>query len=146
MLKEFKEFIMRGNVIDLAIAFIIGAAFSAIVTSLVEDIIMPPLGLLLGNVDFSSLFIDLSGKKPASIAAAKAAGLATINYGQFINIVIRFLIIAFVIFLVLRVYNRFKRQPSEAVVDTKDCPYCYSSIPLKAVRCPECTSDLRVAA
>jgi large conductance mechanosensitive channel len=147
MLKDFKEFIMRGNVLDLAIAVIIGAAFGLVVESLVKDIIMPPIGLLLGNVDFNNLIWDLSGKAAGkNIDEIRKAGLATINYGAFINTIINFLIIAFVIFIVLRVYNRFKKQPAPPEPGEKDCPYCYSSIPIKATRCPNCTSDLKTAA
>jgi large conductance mechanosensitive channel len=144
MLKEFKEFAMRGNVLDMAIGIIIGAAFGRIISSIVNDIIMPPIGLLLGRVDFSNLFINLSGGSFPSMAAAKAAGAATINYGLFLNTVIDFLIVAFVIFLLIRQINRFKRQPAAAQVTptTKDCQYCLSTIPLKATRCPHCTSEL----
>jgi large conductance mechanosensitive channel len=145
MLKEFKEFAMRGNVLDMAIGIIIGAAFGKIISSLVNDVLMPPIGLLLGKVDFSSLFIDLSGQSHASLAAAKAAGAATINYGVFLNTILDFLIVAFAIFLLIRQVNRFKRQPEAAAPTTKDCPFCTSSIPLKAVRCPHCTSQLQAA-
>lgn len=143
MFKEFREFAMRGNMIDLAVGIIIGAAFGKIVTSLVNDIIMPPIGLLLGKVDFSNLFINLSGKNYATLAEAKAAGAATINYGLFLNTVIDFLIVAFAVFLLIRQINRFKRRQEEAPApDTKDCPYCCSGIPVQATKCPHCTADL----
>ena len=141
MLKEFREFIARGNVIDLAIAVVIGAAFGRIITSFVEDILMPPIGLLLGGVDFSDLFINLSGKDYPSVEAAKAAGAATLNYGIFFNQIINFLIIAFAIFLLIRQINRFQR-PGPAAPTTKECPHCLSSVPLKATRCAYCTSNL----
>ena len=142
MLKEFKEFIMRGNVIDLAVAVIIGVSFGAIITSLVNDIVMPPIGLLLGKADFSNLFINLSGKSYATVAEAKAAGAPTLNYGMFLNTVINFLILAFVIFLVVKRVNRFKHKPEDKAAETKNCTYCYSTIPIKASRCPQCTSQL----
>jgi large conductance mechanosensitive channel len=144
MLKEFKEFIMRGNVLDMAIGIVIGGAFGKIVTSLVNDILMPPIGVLLGNVDFANLFVNLSGKPYASLADAKAAGAATINYGLFLNTIIDFVIVAFVIFLLVRVVNRMRREQEAppAVPTTKECPYCLSSIPIKATRCPNCTSQL----
>ncbi len=145
MLKEFKEFAMRGNVVDMAVGIIIGAAFGKIVSSLVADIIMPPIGVLLGNVDFSELFINLSGQTYASLAEAKDAGAATINYGIFINTVIDFVIVAFAIFMVIRMMNRMKRQEAPATPTTKKCPYCLSTVPLKATRCPECTSELKAA-
>jgi large conductance mechanosensitive channel len=147
MLKEFKEFAMRGNVLDMAIGIIIGAAFGKIVTSVVNDILMPPIGLLLGKVDFSNLFIDLSGKSYPTLEAAKAAGAATIKYGMFINTVIDFIIVAFVIFLLVRQINRMKRQEEvkPAAPTTKECPYCLSTIAIKAVRCPHCTSELKAA-
>ncbi|HEX9663811.1 MAG TPA: large conductance mechanosensitive channel protein MscL [Candidatus Binatia bacterium] len=138
MLSEFKQFVMRGNVVDLAIAVIIGTAFGKIVASFVEDVLMPPIGLALGKVDFSNLFINLSGQDYPSVAVAKAAGAATLNYGIFLNHIINFLIIAFAIFLLIKQINRMQ-EPAPA---TKDCPYCFSSIPLKATRCPHCTSDL----
>jgi large conductance mechanosensitive channel len=144
MLKEFREFIARGNVIDLAVAVIIGAAFGKIVTSLVDGIIMPPIGLLLGKVDFSNLLIDLSGQHPASLAEAKTKGLPVISYGAFVNDVLSFLIIAFVIFLVVKAINRLKREEAAAAT-TKDCPYCLSSIPVAATRCSGCCSDLQAA-
>lgn len=146
MLKEFKEFAMRGNVIDLAVGIIIGAAFGKIVTSFVNDILMPPLGLILGQVDFSNLFLNLSGKHYDSLAEAKAAGAATLNYGMFINTVIDFLIVAFAIFLMIRQINRWtapKVAPSEPT--TRQCPECLSTIPFKAKRCPQCTSPLEPA-
>src|SRR5512143_934229 len=149
MLKEFKEFAMRGSVIDMAVGIIIGAAFGTIISSLVADIIMPPIGLLLGNVDFSNLFILLKeGKAPGpytSVAAAKAAGAVTLNIGVFINTVISFLIIAFSIFVVIRSINKLKREEEAptAVPTTKDCPYCLSVIPIKATRCAHCTADLK---
>ena len=144
MLREFREFIARGNVIDLAVAVIIGVAFGKIVTSLVDGIIMPPIGLLLGKVDFSNLFIDLSGQHPASLAEAKAKGLPVIGYGAFVNDVLSFLIIAFVIFLIVKAINRLKRE--EAAASTmKDCPYCLSAIPVAATRCSGCCSDLQPA-
>jgi len=147
MLKEFKEFAMRGNVLDMAIGIIIGAAFGKIVSSFVSDILMPPIGLLMGKVDFSSLFINLSEQNYPSLAAAKAAGAPTINYGVFFQTMFDFVIIAFVIFLLVRQVNRMKRH-DEAVPakpTTKDCLYCMSPIPLRAVRCPHCTSDLKAA-
>jgi len=142
MLKAFKEFAMKGNVLDLAVGFIIGAAFGKIVTSLVTDIIMPPFGLILGKVDFSNLFIDLSGHGYPSVAAAKAAGAATINYGLFLNTLVDFLIVAFVIFLVVKQANRLKRPAPVAAATTKECPFCHTNIPIAATRCPNCTSQL----
>jgi large conductance mechanosensitive channel len=149
MLKEFKEFIMRGNVIDMAVGIIIGVAFGAIVSSLVKDIIMPPIGLLLGNVDFANLFavIKDGGITPGpydTLAQAQAGGAVTINYGQFINYVITFLIVAFVVFMIIRQINRMRRAPAAAPT-TKECPYCLSAIAIKATRCPNCTSDLKAA-
>ena len=146
MLKEFKEFAMRGNVLDMAIGIIIGAAFGKIISSFVADILMPPLGLLLGKVDFSGLFISLSGTYP-SLAAAKAAGAPTLNYGLFLNTVIDFLIVAFAIFLLVKQINRFTAKPAPAppAPTTKDCPYCASAISIKATRCPHCTSELKTA-
>ena len=141
MLKEFREFMARGNVIDLAIAVIIGAAFGKLVTSLVEGIIMPPIGLLLGNADFANLFIDLSGQRPASLAEAKLKGLPVIAYGTFINDIISFLIIAFVVFLIVKAINSRKRNEAPT---TKDCPYCLSAIPLAATKCSGCTAELPV--
>ena len=150
MLKEFKAFIMRGNVLDLAVGIIIGAAFGTIVKSLVDDVIMPPIGLALGNVDFSNLFLLLKeGAKAAppyaSLADAKAAGAVTINYGQFINNVVTFLIVAFAIFLVVRAANRLRPPEAAEAPNTRDCPYCRMPIPVAATRCPQCTSDLRAA-
>lgn len=144
MWKEFRDFAMRGNVIDLAVGIIIGAAFGKIVTSLVNDILMPPIGILLGKVDFSNLFINLSGKPFASLAEAKAAGAATINYGLFINNIIDFAIVAFAVFLLVRQVNRLTKKPEAvAAPTTKECPYCASTIALKATRCPNCTSELK---
>jgi len=140
MLKEFRDFITRGNVLDLAVAVIIGAAFGKIVTSLVEGIIMPPIGMLLGKVDFANLFIDLSGQHPASLAEAQQKGLPVIAYGAFINSLVSFLIVAFVVFLIVKAVNRAKRE--EKVELTKECPYCLSSIPIPATRCSGCTSEL----
>ncbi len=141
MFKEFKEFAVKGNVIDMAVGIIIGAAFGKIVSSFVSDIIMPPIGLLLGKVDFSNLFLNLSGKSYETLSGAKAAGAATLNYGLFVNTVIDFVILAFAIFLVVRQVNRLKRQPEPS---TKSCPYCLSKIALKATRCPQCTSELKM--
>lgn len=144
MLKEFKTFAMRGNVVDLAIGVIIGAAFGRIVSSFVNDIIMPPLGLLLGGVDFTNLYINLSGTPYTTLAEAQAAGAPTINYGVFINSIIDFLIVAFVIFLLIQQINRWQR-PAEVAPEaptSKDCPFCATSIPLSARRCPNCTSNL----
>jgi len=145
MFKEFKEFAMKGNVLDMAVGFILGTAFGKIVTSLVNDVILPPIGLLLGKADFNSLFIDLSGGGHATLAAAKEAGAATLNYGIFITTIIDFLIVALVLFLVIRQMNRLRRKPAEApaVPTTKECPFCLSVIPLKAVRCPHCTAELK---
>jgi large conductance mechanosensitive channel len=145
MLKEFKEFIMRGNVLDLAIGIIIGAAFGKIVTSFVGDILMPPIGLVLGKVDFANLFINLSDKHYSTLAEAKAAGAATINYGLFISAIIDFLVIALVIFLVVRQANRLRKEAPPAEPDTHDCPFCLSAVPIKAVRCAHCTSELKAA-
>ena len=150
MLKEFKEFAMKGNVLDMAIGIIIGAAFGTIVKSLVSDVIMPPIGLLLGNVDFSSLFILLkSGAKVAgpyaSLADAQAAGAVTLNYGIFINSIVSFLIVAFSVFFVVKSVNQFKRKEEApaAAPTTKSCPYCYTVIPIQATKCPACTSGLK---
>jgi large conductance mechanosensitive channel len=143
MLKEFKEFAMKGSVLDMAIGIIIGAAFGKIITSLVSDVIMPPIGLVLGRVNFSSLFLNLSPNHYDSLDAAQKAGAVTINYGSFLNTVIDFLIVAFVIFLLVRQVNRWKKPLPAAVPATKECPYCYSAIPVKATRCPNCTSELR---
>jgi large conductance mechanosensitive channel len=144
MWKEFRDFAMRGNVIDLAVGIIIGAAFGKIVTSLVNDMLMPPLGVVLGKVDFSNLFIDLSGKHFTSLTDAKTAGAATINYGLFINNIIDFLIVAFAVFLLVKQVNRFAPKPAPAPepAATKECGYCKTSIPLAAIRCPNCTSQL----
>lgn len=141
MLKEFREFIVRGNVVDLAVGVVIGAAFGKIVTSLVEDIVMPPIGLLLAKVDFTNLFIPLRGDY-ATLAEARAAAAPTINYGIFLNTVIQFLIIGFIIFLAVRAINRIRRRPEEPPT-TKKCPYCYTGIPVQATRCPNCTSELK---
>ncbi len=143
MLKEFKEFAMRGNVLDLAVGVIIGAAFGKIVASLVDDVIMPPIGRLLGHVDFSSLFINLSDKTYETLAAAKAAGAPTLNYGNFINTIINFLIVAFAIFLVVRTVNKWTTKPAPAAAPTtKDCPQCAMPIPIAAKRCGHCTSQI----
>jgi len=144
MLKEFREFIARGSVIDMAVGIVIGVAFGKIVTSFVNDIIMPPIGLALGSVDFSSLFVPLKGSYP-SVAAAKAAGAPTINYGLFINSILEFLIIAFAVFMLVKAVNRIKRKPEEKPADTAECAYCCSKIPIKATRCPACTSQLNPA-
>ncbi|HWQ70228.1 MAG TPA: large-conductance mechanosensitive channel protein MscL [Patescibacteria group bacterium] len=142
MLKEYKEFAMRGNVVDMAIGIVIGAAFGKIISSFVSDILMPPIGLLVGKVDFSSLFVDLSGDAHSTLAVAKAAGAATINYGVFLNTVFDFLIVAFAIFLLIRQINRITRKPETAPVapTTKACPHCLSNIHLEATRCAYCTS------
>lgn len=146
MFKEFREFIMRSNVLDLAVAVVIGGAFGKIVTSLVNDIIMPPLGLLLGKVEFSSLFIDLSGAHHATLAEAKEAAAPTINYGLFIDAIVQFVIVALAIFLVVRIANRLQKvgQPPAAPAEpsTKDCPFCLLAVPIKALRCAHCTSEL----
>jgi len=149
MLKEFKEFALRGSVVDMAVGIIIGAAFGTIVNSLVKDVIMPPIGLLLGGLDFANFFLLLKAGSPAgpyaSLADAQAAGAVTINYGVFINALVSFLIVAFVLFLLIRGVNRMRREeeapPAEPT--TKECPYCLSAIPIKATRCPYCTSELR---
>ena len=147
MFKEFKEFAMKGNVVDMAVGIIIGAAFGTIIKSLVDDIIMPPIGLVLGNVDFSNLFwVIKEGKVAApyaSLAAAKAAGAVTVNMGVFINTLISFLIVAFSVFLVIKNVNRVKKEAPPPDPTTKECPYCLSTIPLKATRCGHCTSELK---
>ena len=142
MLKEFRDFAMRGNVIDLAVGVIIGSAFGKIITSFVSDVLMPPFGLVLGRVDFSNLFLSLNGQSYKTIAEAQAAGAPTLNYGLFLNATIYFLIVAFVIFLFIRMINRLQKPAPAAAPTTKDCPYCYSAIPIKATRCPQCTSQL----
>ena len=144
MLKEFRDFIARGNVVDLAVGVIIGGAFGKIVSSLVNDIIMPPIGLLLNGVDFKNLFVPLNGQPYATLADAQKAGAPTLNYGNFINNVIDFLIVALVIFLMVRAINRLQRPVPAADPTTKECPYCLTAIPLKATRCPNCTSELEM--
>jgi large conductance mechanosensitive channel len=141
MLREFKEFIARGNVVDLAIAVVIGAAFGRIVTSFTEGVLMPPIGLLLGKVDFANLFIDLSGQRPVSLADAQLKGLPVIAYGQFLNDVINFVIVAFVVFMIIKAINRLRAAPPPPP-NTKDCPYCLTAIPVDATRCAACCSDL----
>jgi large conductance mechanosensitive channel len=144
MLKEFKEFAIKGNAIDMAVGIVIGAAFGKIVGSLVEDVVMPPIGALLNHVDFSNLFLALNGGSYATVAAAKAAGAATINYGIFLDTVINFLIVAFAVFLLVKQVNRWRPAPAPAPpAATRECPYCLSSVPMKATRCPACTSELR---
>lgn len=143
MLKEFKEFALKGNVLDLAIGVIIGAAFGKIITSLVNDILMPPIGLLLGKVDFSSLYLNISSKSYASLADAQAAGAPTINYGIFLNSIIQFIIIAFVIFLIVRQVNQLKKPLPVSAPETRECPHCFSPISKKADRCPYCTSEIK---
>lgn len=147
MFKEFREFIKRGNVMDLAVAVIIAAAFGKIVNTLVENVIMPPIGMLLGNVDFTSLFYALDKSKgiPSSLAEAKARGIPVVAYGSLINDIVTFLIVAFVVFLIVRYVNRLKSKQDKGEVKTKDCPYCLSTIPLKATRCAECCSDFQLA-
>jgi len=144
MMKEFREFAARGNVVDLAVGVIIGAAFGKIVTSLVNDIVMPPIGMIIGRIDFKNLYVAMNGQHYATLADAQKAGVATINYGTFVNTVLEFLIIAFVIFLLVRQINRLKTPaPSPPTEDARDCPFCVSRISNKATRCPNCTSDLR---
>jgi large conductance mechanosensitive channel len=144
MLKEFKEFAIKGNAIDMAVGIVIGAAFGKIVGSLVEDVVMPPIGALLNHVDFSNLFLALNGGSYATVAAAKAAGAATINYGIFLDTVINFLIVAFAVFLLVKQVNRWRPAPAPAPPpSTRECPYCLSSVSMKATRCPACTSELR---
>lgn len=149
LLDEFKTFAMRGNVLDMAVGVILGAAFGNIITSLVNDVLMPPVGRALGQANFSELFINLTSQPYATIAAAKAAGAPTLNYGMFINTVIDFLIVAFVIFLMVRQFNKLmerrKKPETAAAPATRECPYCLSSVPLKATRCAHCTSELKPA-
>ena len=144
MLSEFKQFAMKGNVVDLAVGFVVGAAFGKIVSSLTNDVIMPPIGLVLGHVDFSSLFINLSSKHYDTLAAAKTAGAPTLNYGTFINTIIDFIIIAFAVFLLVKWVNRFIGE-KPAAPTTKDCPFCATAIPIPAKKCPNCTSELKAA-
>jgi large conductance mechanosensitive channel len=146
MLKEFKEFAMRGNVMDMAIGIVIGAAFGKIVSSFVSDVLMPPLGLLMGSSDFSNKFLTLKGETFATLDAAKGAGSVTLNYGMFVNTIIDFIIIAFAIFILVKQLNRLKNKPAPAPPNTKDCPYCLSVVPIKASRCGHCTSELKVEA
>lgn len=143
MLKEFKEFAMRGNVMDMAVGVIIGAAFGKIITSLVNDIIMPPIGKLMGGVDFANLFITLNGAAYKTLAEAQKAGAPTINYGLFINAILDFLIVAFTIFIVVKQINRLKKAPP-ADPTTRECPFCISQVPLNASKCPNCTSELKI--
>ncbi len=148
MFKEFREFVMRGNVVDMAVGIVIGAAFGAIVKSLVSDLLMPPIGLLLGKTDFSNLFMLLKEGQTAgpyaSLADAQKAGAVTVNYGLFVNSVISFLIVAFAVFMLIRAINRMRRpEEAPAAPEVKDCPFCLSPIPQKAVRCPNCTSSLQ---
>jgi len=142
MLKEFRDFIVRGNVLDLAVAVIIGGAFGKIITSFVNDVLMPPIGLLLGGVDFSNLFVSLNGVKYDSLEAAKTAGAATVNYGVFLNTVVDFVIVAFVIFLIVKTVSRAQKPAPAAEPTTKECPHCFTTISIKAHRCPNCTSQL----
>ncbi len=142
MFKEFKEFAVKGNVMDMAVGIIIGAAFGKIVASFVDDVVLPPLGLLLHHVDFSNLFITLGGGDFPTVAAAKAAGAPTLNYGLFLNSVLNFLIVGFAVFIMVKQINRWKKAPVPTAVTTHECPYCLTQIPLKATKCPACTSQL----
>ena len=144
MLNDFKTFVLKGNVLDLAVAVIIGTAFGAIVTSLVNDVIMPPVGMILGHIDFKELFLSLNGTQYPTLAAAKIAAAPVIAYGQFLNTVINFIIVAFVIFLVVRVASKRKGVAAPAIPTTKDCQFCFTAIPIPAKRCPNCTSQLSV--
>jgi large conductance mechanosensitive channel len=145
MLKEFREFAVKGNLVDMAVAFILGAAFGKIVTSLVENVLMPPIGLLIGKADFANRFVSLNGQHYDTLAAAKAAGAATLNYGLFINAIIDFVIVAFVLFLVVKSFNKLRREEAPVVEATKECPFCLTKVALKATRCPACTSELEAA-
>lgn len=145
MLKDFKAFVMKGNVLDMAVGIIIGAAFGKVVSSFVADVLMPPIGLIMGKVDFSNLFINLSGKPFETLAEAKKAGAATINYGLFINTTIDFLIVGFAVFMLVRQVSRLKKAEPAAAATTKECPFCLTAIPLKATRCPSCTSEVAPA-
>jgi large conductance mechanosensitive channel len=145
MLKEFKEFAMRGNVLDMAVGVVIGAAFGKITSSFVSDVLMPPLSLLLGRVNFSNLFVTLSGTSFATLEEAKKAGAVTLNYGAFLNTCVDFLFIAFAVFLLVKQVNRLRAPAAPAPATTKDCPFCTSAIPLKATRCPQCTADIKAA-
>lgn len=142
MIKEFREFVVKGNVLDMAVGIIIGAAFGSVVASFVNDVLMPPIGLLLGKVDFSNLFINLSGKTFETLAEAKKAGAATLNYGLFLNTVINFLIVGCAVFLLVKQVNRLKRKEPVPAPTTRECRFCYTAIPIKATRCPHCTSEL----
>jgi large conductance mechanosensitive channel len=142
MLKEFRNFILKGNVLDLAVAFILGTAFGRVVSSLVNDIIMPPIGKALGNVNFTDMFINLSGGSYKSLADAQAAGAATINYGNFINFVIDFILVGLALFFVIKAFNASRRPAPAAAPTTKECPFCHTDIPIAATRCPNCTSQL----
>jgi large conductance mechanosensitive channel len=144
MLGEFKKFLMRGNVVDLAVGIVIGAAFTVVVTSFVNDLLMPPIGLVLGRASFVDLFVSLDGRSYSSLAAAKAAGAPTLNYGAFITTIINFLIIGFAVFLVVRAVNRLAPPPAAApAAPTRECPYCAVAMPVRATRCPHCTSEVR---
>lgn len=143
LIKEFKDFAVKGNVVDLAVGIIIGGAFGKIVTSFVNDIVMPPIGMLMGKVNFTDLFINLSGEHFASLKAAKDAGAPVISYGVFINSLIDFIIMAFVIFIVIKQINKLKKEAPKAPPKTKECPFCFSAIPIPAKRCPNCTSELK---
>jgi len=145
MFKEFKEFAVRGNVLDLAVGIVIGAAFGKIVNSLVNDVLMPPIGLIVGRVDFKDLFVSLSGGAYGTMAEAKAAGAPTLNYGVFLNTIFEFIIVAFAIFLLVRTVNRFRTQTPAPAPTTKECAFCRMSVPLQASRCPHCTSELKEA-
>jgi large conductance mechanosensitive channel len=143
MLKDFKEFAMKGNVLDMAVGIIIGAAFGKIISSFVADVLMPPLGLLLGRVNFTNLFVTLSGASFATLEEAKKAGAVTLNYGVFLNTCIDFLLVAFAVFLLVKQVNRMRKAAPVPAVTTRECPFCASAIPLKATRCPQCTSEIR---
>ena len=146
MFKEFKEFAMRGNVVDLAVGVIIGAAFGTIVTSLVNDVIMPPIGLATGGIDFKNLFVTLKGDTYPSLEEARKGGAVVVAYGAFLNTVVQFLIVAFAVFLLVRQINKLEKPAPAAALSTRDCPYCLTAIPVKAVRCPHCTSDVAASA
>jgi large conductance mechanosensitive channel len=143
MFREFKDFIRRGSVIDLAVGFVMGAAFGKVATSFINDVVMPPIGLLLGNIDFANFYINLSGRTFESLAQAREAGAPVIAYGAFVSAVVDFLVVALAVFIVIRWINKLKSKPAPAAPTTKECPFCLSIVPLKAVRCPHCTSELK---